>query len=528
VAEYRVDLERQPIQDGEMLRLVLDGHAVVLAGVDGNYYAFRAACTHYGGPLDKGVLKGHTVMCPWHHACFDIRSGLRLEPPALNDLPTYPIRLEGREVIITIPDSPAAQPEPEAATDPRSFVIIGGGAAGNAAAEELRRAGFRGKITLISAAPQVPVDRPNLSKDYLDGHAKPEWIPLRDAGWYAARNIELRLNTRVAAINPDAHTITLEDGSTVQYDSLLLATGAEPRQLKVPGMDLEGVFTLRSLEDADAIIAAAEANSRVVIIGASFIGMEVAASLVGGRQVAATVVSPESTPFSHIFGERIGQLLKHEHETKGVQFKLENGVKQIVGSNGKVHGVELDSGEVLPADFVVVGIGVNPSTDFLNGSGLSIDAHDNSVRVNAFLQTSAPDIYAAGDIARWDNGTPEGQRIEHWRVAQQQGVAAAQNMLGRRVDINHLVPFFWTHQWGITLRSIGHASQWDEIIYRGDVEARDFVAFFVAGGQLKAAVSCNRDEEIAALEFIMRDKLSLTPAQMQSSDFDLVVYATGN
>ncbi|MBZ0292353.1 MAG: FAD-dependent oxidoreductase, partial [Anaerolineae bacterium] len=255
---------------------------------------------------------------------------------------------------------------------------------------------------------------------------------------------------------------------------------------------------------------------------------EVAASLVGGRQVAATVVSPETTPFARIFGERIGQLLKHEHETKGVQFKLESEVTQIVGRNGKVHGVELASGELLQADFVVVGIGVSPSTGFLKASGLSIDGRDSSVRVNALLQTSAPDVYAAGDIARWDNGTPEGQRIEHWRVAQQHGVVAAQNMVGRRVDINHLVPFFWTHQWDITLRSVGHASQWDEIIYRGDVEAKDFVAFFVADGQLMAAVSCNRDEEIAALEFIMQDKLSLTPAQMESPDFDLVAYATGN
>lgn len=528
MSEYRVDLGMQSIQDGEMLRLDLDGSAVVLARVDGELYAFRAACTHYGGPLDKGVLKGHTVMCPWHHACFDIRSGLRLEPPALNDLPTYPIRMEGREVVITIPDSPSSQPEPEAAPDPQSFVIIGGGAVGNAAAEELRRAGFGGKITLISAVPQVPVDRPNLSKDYLDGHAKPEWMPLRDAGWYSGHNIELRLNTRVTAIDPSVHGITLEDGSTVQYDSLLLATGAEPRQLKVPGIGLSGVFTLRSLADADAIIAAAGENSRGVIIGASFIGMEVAASLVGGRQVAATVVSPETTPFARIFGERIGQLLKHEHETKGVQFKLESEVTQIVGRNGKVHGVELASGELLQADFVVVGIGVSPSTGFLKASGLSIDGRDSSVRVNALLQTSAPDVYAAGDIARWDNGTPEGQRIEHWRVAQQHGVVAAQNMVGRRVDINHLVPFFWTHQWDITLRSVGHASQWDEIIYRGDVEAKDFVAFFVADGQLMAAVSCNRDEEIAALEFIMQDKLSLTPAQMESPDFDLVAYATGN
>ncbi|MBZ0302271.1 MAG: FAD-dependent oxidoreductase, partial [Anaerolineae bacterium] len=392
MSEHRIDLGMQPIRDGEMRRLDLDGNAAVLARVDGEFYTFRAACTHYGGPLDKGVLKGHTVMCPWHHACFDIRSGSRLEPPALNDLPTYSVRMEGREVVITIPDSSSAQPASEAQADHRSFVIIGGGAVGNAAAEELRRTGFRGKITIVSAVPQVPVDRPNLSKDYLDGNAKPEWMPLRDAGWYSEHNIELRLNTRVTAIDPNVYSITLEDSNTIQYDRLLLATGAVPRRLNAPGMDLDGVFTLRSMADADAIIAAATENSRVVIIGASFIGMEVAASLVGGRKVAATVVSPETTPFARIFGERIGQLFKHEHETQGVQFKLESEVTQIVGRNGQANGVELASGEFLQADFVVVGIGVSPSTDFLKASGLNMDAHDSSVRVNALLQTSAPDV----------------------------------------------------------------------------------------------------------------------------------------
>lgn len=527
MAEHRVDIAAQPLRQGEMRRLEFEGKAVVLALVDGEYHAFRASCTHYGGPLDKGVLKGHTVICPLHHACFDIRSGARQEPPALNDLPTYPVHVEDHEIVITLPDTPAPQPE-ITASEERHFVIIGGGAAGNAAAEELRRVGFRGKITLISAEPDVPIDRPNLSKDYLDGHAKPEWMPLRGHDWYAKRHIELRLNTRVQTIDPANHAVMLEDGSAIHYDKLLLATGATPRRLNVAGMDLAGVFTLRSMTDADSIIATAKEGQRAVIIGASFIGLEVAASLVGGRKVEATVVAPEAIPFAHIFGERVGHLFQREHEARGVRFRLQSQITQIVGENGRAAGVQLADGELLPADFVIVGVGVRPATEFLNGSGLNLHARDGSILVDAHLRSNDPDIYAAGDIARWDNGSVDGQRIEHWRVAEQHGIAAARNMAGQLANINQHVPFFWTHQWDIHLRSVGFAPQWDEIIYRGEVEAKDFTAFFVAGGRLRAAISCGRDKENAALEFILRDNMPLSTDQMRDPAFDLAAYAAGH
>jgi NADPH-dependent 2,4-dienoyl-CoA reductase/sulfur reductase-like enzyme len=434
--------------------------------------------------------------------------------------------VEAQEAVITIPDSQPQIPEAEAESDNRNFVIVGGGAAGEAAAEELRRIGFSGNITLISAVPNVPIDRPNLSKDYLDGHAKPEWMPLRGKGWYSEHAIRLHLNTVVKAVHPQSHTLTLGDGSAIKYDKLLLATGAIPRRLNIPGMDLNGVFTLRSQADADAIIAAAKEGQQVVIIGASFIGTEVAASLAGGRKVTATIVAPEDTPFAHIFGDRIGQLFRQEHENNGVRFKLSNEVSQITGKEGQATGVQLASGEILDADFVVVGIGVHLATDFLKTSGLKMNERDGSIRVNEYLLTSDHDVYAAGDIARWDDGSGEGQRIEHWRVAQQQGMVAAQNMMGQEENINHHIPFFWTKQWTINLRSVGFAPQWDDIVYRGQVEEKDFIAFFVAGGQLQAAVSCNRDQETAALEFIIRDKLSLTKAQMSNPDFDLVAHAT--
>lgn len=513
------------LQNGEMKRIELEGKPVVVARVEGHYYAFGGKCSHYGAPLNEGVLRGHTVICPWHHACFDIRSGARLEPPALNDLAHYPVQIQDGEVVVAFPhdNSPAPQGRADA-SDSRVFVIIGGGAAGGTAAEQLRRSGFKGRIILISAEATIPVDRPNLSKDYLDGHAKPEWMPLRSENWYAERNIDVRLNTRVSRIIPDAHTVYLEQGESIHFDKLLLATGGVPRRLNVPGADLAGIYTLRTLADADAIIKAAEQGKRAVIVGASFIGMEAAAALAGGRGVAATIVAPESIPFATILGDDIGRMFQKEHENNGIQFYLGEEVARFAGKNGHVSGVELKSGRSLEADFVVVGIGVMPATNFLRDSGLELVEPDGSVKVNSHLQTSHADIYAAGDIARWGEGN-SGTRIEHWRVAQQHGMVAAKNMPGESVDIRNHIPFFWTTQWKITLNYVGHASRWDEIIYRGGhPEQKQFIAFFVSDGQLQAAAGCGYDREFDAIEFILRDRMPFTLEQMRDEAFDLIGY----
>ncbi len=529
MSEHKVGQAGTLLQNGEMKRLDLEGTPVVLARVDGQYYAFGGTCTHYGAPLHEGVLKGHTLMCPWHHACFDIRSGLRLEPPALNDLPHFPVRVEGDQVIVTLPQDNETEPQGKATGgDKRTFVIVGGGSAGNAAAEELRRLGFLGQIVMISAVPNVPVDRPNLSKDYLAGHAEPGWIPLRgDESWYAARDIELRLATKVTKIDPKAHTVHLDKGGSLRYNKLLLATGGAPRHLtNTPGADLKGIFTLRVLADSDKIIDAAQKGKQAVVVGASFIGMEVAASLAGGRGVSVTVVGPGSTPFDRILGEDVGRMFQQEHEANRVQFRLNSEVRRFVGHDGQVIGVELKSGDVLPASLVVVGIGVTPATDFLKDSGLKVDEKDHSVRVNAALQSSDLDIFAAGDIARWDDGSERGLRIEHWRVAEQHGMVAARNMLGKADSAAEHVPFFWTTQWGIDLRYVGHAERWDEIIFRyGKPAQKDFLAFYVAGGKLLAAVGMKHDPEMDAVEFILRDRMALTPDQMRDESFDLVAYA---
>ncbi|MEP7284177.1 MAG: FAD-dependent oxidoreductase, partial [Chloroflexota bacterium] len=483
MSEHSVGKAENFLKDGEMRRLDLNGTAVLLSRVEGQYHAVAGDCAHYGAHLDEGVLKGHTLICPWHHACFDVRSGLRREPPALNDLAHFPVHIHAGEVVVILPQDNDVEPQGKATDlNPQTFVIIGGGAAGNSAAEELRRAGYRGKIVLLSDVANVPIDRPNLSKDYLAGNADPAWMPLRDAAWYADRDIDLQLNTTVTGVDPKAHHVMLENGGTLGYDVLLLATGGVPRQLDVPGKDLANVFLLRKLADADQIIEAGGASKQVVIIGASFIAMEAAASLASGRGLTVTIVGIEAVPFERVLGRDIGLMLQKEHEDNGIQFRLNAGVKQFFGKDGVVNSVELSSGEVLLADFVLVGVGVRPATDFLNGSGLKLNDKDKSVLVDSSLLTSDPAIYAAGDIARYDNAGSS-VRIEHWRVAQQQGILAARNMNGGNDRVQYHVPFFWTHQWNIELRYVGHAEQWDEIIYRnGTPEQKKFVAFFVAGG----------------------------------------------
>lgn len=529
MADNRVGSADSLLQNGEMKRLELEGKPVVITRVDGSYYAFGGNCPHYGAPLEKGVLRGSTLMCPWHHACFDVRTGARLEPPALNDLARFPVRIDGGEVVVTLPNDNERQPQGTVdPSDGRHFVIIGGGAVGNSAAEELRRVGYRGRITILSAVDTPPVDRPNMSKDFLAGEAEPDWLPLRDAGWYAKRDINLRMNTTVASVDAKAHEVTLEGGEIVPYDKLLVATGGIPRDLKrLPGGDLEGIFTLRSLADSEKILNEAKTHKRVVIIGASFIGLEAAASLAKGSQADVTIVDMVTVPFERVLGARVGKAFMKEHSDNGVKFKLNAMIAGFAEEGGRVSGVRLGSGEVLPADFVLAGVGVRPATDFLASSGVKLSDRDKSVEVSAALQTSDPDIYAAGDIARYPTADGESQRIEHWRTAQQHGVVAARSMLGKADSVNAHVPFFWTKQWDFSLRYVGHAETWDEIIYRGSPEDKNFIAFYVKGGALKAAAGAKHDRALNAIEFILLDGKPLTPEQMRAESFDLVAYATG-
>ena len=513
------------LRDGEKRQVSVNETDILLVRVNGNFYAIGAYCTHYQAPLEEGVLSGNRIICPWHNAYFQIDTGNQQEPPGLDSLPCYSVRVEGEDVIVNVPQSCSktrtramAVYNPE--IDKRVFVILGAGAAGAHAAETLRVEGFQGRVIMVTQEAQIPYDRTWLSKDYFNGQVSKEQLPLRTPEFYQAHNIEVLLNKRVVRVDAKAKNITFADGGNLNYDALLVATGGKPRQLDVDGADLKNIFTLRIATDTEDILTAASRATQAVVIGSSFIGMETASGLTQ-RGVKVTVISPDSIPFKKILGEEVGQLFKQVHEENGVIFKTGRKVTRVEG-NDKVEAVILDNQERIPADMVVVGIGVQPATDFLEGINLN---QDKSVPVNNHLLCTAEgieDLYAAGDIARFpDWRTGEDTRVEHWRIAAQQGRVAAHNMLGKSVKFQ-TVPVFWTMQFDFPLRYVGHAKEWDEIIVDGDLQKREFIVFYVKENQVLATASSKRDTESAAITELMRLNKMPHPDVLRQGNFDLV------
>ena len=431
-------IELSRIPDGTMLLGHARGEPVLLVRRGTDVFAIGAVCTHYGAPLVEGLIVGDTVRCPWHHACFSLQTGEALRAPALDPVSRWRVEaVRDRARQFTPVDQPVGavyvreklasadrRPCSSAVGTPRSVVIVGGGAAGNAAAETLRREGYSGRITMLSADDSLPCDRPKLSKGYLAGTASEESNLLRSAKFYKDHEIDLHLGARVAAIDIGNGHVELADGSRHAYGALLLATGADPVRLEVPGGDLPHVHYLRTLADSRALVSKALASRRAVVIGASFIGLEVAASL-RARNIEVHVVGPETIPMEKILGPEVGNFIRRLHEEHGVRFHLGTTATSI-----DERSVTLKNGENLQADLVVVGIGVRPVISLAERAGLAVD---RGVTVDEYLETSVPRIFAAGDIARWpDRLTGERIRVEHFVVAERQGQTAARNILGRR------------------------------------------------------------------------------------------------
>ena len=479
------------------------GEPAVLVRRGDELFAIGTLCTHYGAPLEQGLLVGDTVRCPWHHACFSLRTGEALRAPALDPVSRWRVeevrdrarraharRAAGRSGVRCREKLERADRQPSTRTPdmPGSVVIVGGGAAGNAAAETLRREGYSGRITMLSADESLPCDRPNLSKGYLAGTASDESNLLQSAKFYREHEIDLHLNARVVAIDIGSGHVELADGSRHAYDALLLATGADPVRLEVPGGDLPHVHYLRTLADSRALVAKALTSQRAVVIGASFIGLEVAASL-RARNIDVHVVGPETIPMEKILGPEVGNFIRKLHEEHGVTFHLGTTATSI-----DERSVTLKNGENLQADLVVVGIGVRPAISLAEQAGLAID---RGVTVDEYLETSVPHIFAAGDIARWpDRLTGERIRVEHFVVAERQGQTAARNILGRR-EIFDAVPFFWTEQYDFGIAYVGHAERWDEAEIDGqlDAETRDCTITYRRGGKKLAVAVVHRDLE---------------------------------
>ena len=512
------------LKEGEMRQVSVADKEVLLACSEGEVWAIAPKCTHAGANLIDGIIKDGRVVCPWHNACFSLRSGQMLEPPALNDLAQYPTSVEADTVYVELSDSFESDVEeskvPELgkqASDDRTFVIIGGGAAGCAAAQMLRQVKFEGRIVLITASQEPPYDRTKLSKAYLQQDQADDLDLLRPISFYRRYDITLKTAAKVTKLDAKAQMITYGDRESIQYDVLLIATGGAVKKIPMDGSSLDNVFTLRQAQDARAILEASKQAKKVVIVGSGFIGMEVASSL-NQQGLDVTVVTPNAVPFEKVLGEQVGQLMMQIHESHGVKFKLESKAIAFKG-DGKVESVELENGDVLPADMVVVGIGVQPATDFIEG--IALDEDDKSVPVNQYLR-AAPNVYAAGDIAQFPHFmTGESVRIEHWRLAMQHGRTAARNMTGESVAFES-VPFFWTGQYDVKLRYIGHAEKWDDIVIQGSLEDKSFLAFYVKDEQVLAVAGIGCDRDIAAISELMNSKQMPDVKELQAKDIDWV------
>ena len=509
MTKYQI-ARQNDLKDGELRAVTAGDTDLLLLRTEGHMAAFQATCPHKGAPLAKGLLHGTRLMCPWHHACFSASTGDLLEPPSLDALARFEIIHEGDALFVNLPDEDGvlkySVPKdrlPDLATpdanDPRVFVIVGAGAAGTTAAQTLREDGFRGRVVLVTQDAAAPYDRTLLSKGFLAGGA--DATPLRDEAFYGAHGLELLTGRTVSRIDPAAQQLTFENSDTLHYDGLLLATGSTPVPLDVPGAELDGVFYLRTLRDAEQLVGAATEGQRAVVVGGSFIGLECAASL-RKRGLKVTVVLPQAVPFEGLFGTEVGTMFRRIHEDNGVEFVTEQQVTQFLG-DAQVSRVVLEDGRELPADLVVVGIGVEPTLLVIDGVALNDDGSvsvDRSLR----LEGDVGPIYAAGDHARYpDAVTGQAVRVEHWRLAMQHGRVAAHNLAGREGAFNE-VAFFWTQQYGTSFRYVGHAENWDEVVIDGDVGEQKFLAYYLEGGELRAVFGVGRDTDLCAVEECLR------------------------
>ena len=483
------------LADGAITPGQAGGEDVVLVRRGDEFLAVGANCTHYHGTLSKGLVVGDTLRCPLHHACFSLHTGEALCAPALDPIPHWRVERIGEKVFVreklTEFGRKQLRDSAEGQKFPASVVIIGGGAAALGAADMLRREGYDGRLVMINADDWLPYDRPNLSKDFLIGAAPDDWMQLRLPEFYHEQNIELRLNARVSALDIPAKRVHLENGEIYGFEALLIATGAEPVRLQIEGASASQIHYLRTFRDSRAIASRAASSRRVAIVGASFIGLEVAASL-RTLGLAVDIIAPENQPLERVMGLEIGRMIRDLHEAHGVVFHLGQTVQRIDGAT-----LTLSGGGTVEADFVVLGVGVRPSLTLAEQAGLTID---RGIVVNEYLETSASGVFAAGDVARWpDPHSGQMIRVEHWVVAERQGQVAAKNILGRRERFD-AVPFFWSQHYDVVINYVGHAERWDSVEIDGNLHARDCSVSYKREGRTLAFATISRDLQSLEVE----------------------------
>ncbi|XP_059141402.1 apoptosis-inducing factor 3-like isoform X1 [Physella acuta] len=496
--------EAKDFKDGHMQEVEVGDQKVLLVKEDGSFYAIGNKCTHYGAPLSKGAYCKGVVRCPWHGACFNVKTGDIEDFPGLDSVQKFQVEVKDGKVLVradpaALENSKRVKPMVKKSSDNnKSVVLIGGGPASVVCAETLRQEGFTGKIVLVTRETALPYDRIKLSKALS---IKPEEIALRNKDFYDSHDIELKLNTEVTKIVPSEKKVELQDGHSLKYDTLVIATGGQPRLLPIPGADLKNVYTLRTPQDANAI-AENSHGKNVVIMGSSFIGMEVAAFL-ADKAASVSVVDLVQVPFQLTLGQELGTHMKQMHEGKGVKFYFDTSVKEFKGEDGKLTEAVLANGTVLPADVCVMGVGVVPATNFLKDSGLELTPR-GFVTVNKNMRTNIPDIYAAGDIVEFPLFIANNQQanVQHWQMAHQHGKIAGLSIAGKAQDI-HSVPYFWTVQYGKSIRYAGYGPGYDDIILHGDVDDNKFVAFYTKNETVVAVASLGWDPIVSQAAELM-------------------------
>lgn len=477
------------IEPGQKILGHADGVPVLLVREAEQVFAVGALCSHYGGNLNDGIIVDGSVRCPWHHACFDLSTGEAKKAPALSPIATWQTEIIDGMIYVR---GQRVSKEPEKFdTTQEHFVIVGSGAAGHAAAEMLRREGFKGLLTILSEDEDLPYDRPNLSKDYLAGHAPEEWIPLRTQDYYDSKEINFRLKTKVLDLDIVSKSLILSNGESVRFHKCLLATGGSPIQPKIPGIDQPHVHFLRTLSDCRKLIAGLGKVKKVAIVGSGFIGLESAAAL-KARGLDVVVISQGSIPLAHVVGDEMGAFLKSVHEKNGVRFILGETVTGI-----EKEQIILSNGERESADLVLVAVGIRPNTQLAERAGLRCE---NGILVNEYFETNAPNIFAVGDVARWpDPRAGEPIRVEHWAVAQRHGQAAALNMLGKNKKFLD-VPFFWSQQFDVGFSYVGYSSGWTKSKVYGQVEKQDCAVAFYKNDKIVAVLTQGRDMQSLRIE----------------------------
>lgn len=501
--QHAAKLDEIPEDHG--IRVTVSNTPILLIRQGDQVHAFSADCPHAGAPLEQGAVCNGRIVCPWHKGTFAIADGSLIEPPPLAALKRYPVALENGNVLVSA--EAMEEPEQTRAADSRTMAVIGAGAAGAAACAALREAGFNGRLVLIGPEHTMPYDRTSLSKFVLAGDMPSDEIPpLLPDDFLSTQRIE-RVEAKVVKLDAVAKQIEFPNDPTLHYDAALICTGGVPKPMDVPGANLRRVHLLRTRDDAAMILSSLENAKQAFIVGASFIGLEVASSLIK-RGVGVTVVAPGKVPLSSQFGDELGQMFQRLHEKNGVVFRMQSRVKAFIGDD-IVREVELESGEKIPADVVIVGTGVRPATDFLHGVDL---ADDGGILVDTSMR-AAPGLYAAGDIAEFPlPRSGKTLRIEHWRVAQQHARVAALNMAGGDEHYTG-VPYFWTYHFGKNFEYLGHASEHDEVVIDGDLDSQAFIAYLMKDGVVAAAVACDREAPTARLAEAMRSTLTLEQAR---------------